>query len=229
MKMKKGMMVALCLAFTLSGHGQMEKGRLTIEPHVGMTIANVVGSGSMGSTGQLGFMGGAELQYGISERLSLSAGINYAQYGAKDHGYHNMEVSGTKVFVSHDNHLNYHIDYLTFPLSIAFHPCQGLSLNAGIQLGVRTKATLKGMSKQYCLPSGNTLGSSWNEFDNSDIGDQLRSMDMGIPIGVGYEYKYMTLDARYLFGLLNVSKMKGIRLRNSAFMFTLGYKIPLHK
>ena len=69
--MKKGMMVALCLAFALSGHGQMDKGRLTIEPHVGMTIANVIGSGSMGSTAQVGFMGGAELQYGISDMYKI--------------------------------------------------------------------------------------------------------------------------------------------------------------
>ena len=37
MKMRKGMMVALCLAFALSGHGQMEKGRLTREPRIGIT------------------------------------------------------------------------------------------------------------------------------------------------------------------------------------------------
>ena len=227
--MRKGMMVALCLAFALSGHGHMEKGRLTIEPHVGMTIANVIGSGSMGSTAQVGFMGGAELQYGISERLSLSAGINYAQYGARDHGEHYMEVSGTGNYVYHDNHLDCHIDYLTIPLSVAFHPCHGLSLNAGVQLGVRTKATLKGMSKQYCSPNPNTLNGVWKTYDGMDIGDQLRTMDMGIPIGIGYEYKNVTLDARYLFGLLNVSKMKGVPLRNSAFMFTLGYKIPLRK
>jgi hypothetical protein len=62
-----------------------------------------------------------------------------------------------------------------------------------------------------------------------DLGDDVRPIDIGIPVGIGYEYKNVTLDARYLFGLLNISKEDGEHLRNSAFMFTLGYKIPFPK
>lgn len=64
---------------------------------------------------------------------------------------------------------------------------------------------------------------------DQDIGDKVKTLDFGIPIGIGYEYKNVTLDARYLFGLLNISKEDGEHLRNSAFMITLGYKLPFPK
>ena len=249
MKMRKGMMVALCLAFALCGHGQMEKGRLTIEPHIGMTVANLVGSSSMGFTGQIGLMGGLEFQYGISERFSFSVGANYAQYGARDHGEHGLATHVTTIpvssqpggtytiAISEKNSLNYHVDYLTFPLTIAFHPYQGLFFRTGVQLGVKTKAKVKGEAivNGILMPVDfsttdfmNGSGVSGAQVD-MDLGDDVRPIDLGIPVGVGYEYKNVTLDARYLFGLLNVSKEDGEHLRNSAFMFTLGYKIPFPK
>ncbi|MBQ2523987.1 MAG: outer membrane beta-barrel protein, partial [Prevotella sp.] len=80
------LLTLIAVALAMNSFAQTEKGRLTIEPHVGMTIANFVGSSSTGSTGQIGFMGGFDFQYGISERLSFSIGANYAQYGARDHG-----------------------------------------------------------------------------------------------------------------------------------------------
>jgi hypothetical protein len=241
MNMRKGMIVVACLAFALSGHGQMEKGRLTIEPHVGMTVANFVGSGSMGATGQIGFTGGAEFQYGISERLSLSAGINYAQYGARDHGDYGMAVSTSSysVAIAESNQLNYHVDYLTLPLTIAFHPYQGLFLRTGVQMGVRVRTKAKGKMRQAStlFPKEENVVSMKDflltylteTYIDTDFDEQIRTIDLGIPIGIGYEYKNLTLDARYFFGLLNVSKVDGEHVRNSAFMFTLGYKIPFSK
>ena len=250
MKMRKGRMGALCFAFALSGHAQIEKGRLTIEPHIGMTVANLVGSSSMGSTGQVGMMGGLEFQYGISERFSFSAGANYAQYGARDHGEHGLAAHVTAIpvgtppiggnytiAISEKNSLNYHVDCLTFPLTIAFHPYQGLYFRTGVQLGVKTKAKVKGetivvghLSPTDITTTDYMIGTSVSSGEvDMDLGDDVRPIDIGIPVGIGYEYKNVTLDARYLFGLLNISKEDGEHLRNSAFMFTLGYKIPFPK
>jgi hypothetical protein len=248
--MKRILFVFILVQLAIMGFAQIEKGRLTIEPHIGMTVANLVGSSSMGSTGQIGLMGGFEFQYGISERFSFSVGANYAQYGARDHGEHGLAAHVTAIpvgtppiggnytiVISEKNSLNYHVDYLTFPLTIAFHPYQGLFFRTGVQLGVKTKAKVKGETTVlgHLSPTDITTtdlmigtGVSSGEFD-MDMGDDVRPIDIGIPVGIGYEYKKVTLDARYLFGLLNVSKEDGEHLRNSAFMFTLGYKIPFPK
>lgn len=248
--MKRILFVFMLVQLAIMGSAQTEKGRLTIEPHIGMTVANLVGSSSMGSTGQVGLMGGLEFQYGISERFSFSVGANYAQYGARDHGEHGLAAHVTAIpvgtppiggnytiVISEKNSLNYHVDYLTFPLTIAFHPYQGLFFRTGVQLGVKTKAKVKGETTVlgHLSPTDITTtdlmigtGVSSGEFD-MDMGDDVRPIDLGIPVGIGYEYKNVILDARYLFGLLNVSKEDGEHLRNSAFMFTLGYKIPFPK
>lgn len=233
------LLTLIAVALAMNSFAQTEKGRLTIEPHVGMTIANFVGSSSTGSTGQIGFTGGFDFQYGISERLSFSIGANYAQYGARDHGKHGMVGATTSytVAISENNQLNYHVDYLTFPVTLAFHPYQGLFLSTGVQLGVKTRARAKGETQIASMifphPNVDPLGADMAgltgaEMDQ-DIGDKVKTLDFGIPIGIGYEYKNVTLDVRYLFGLLNISKEDGEHMRNSAFMITLGYKLPFPK
>ena len=141
------------------------------------------------------------------------------------------------VAISENNQLNYHVDYLTFPVTLAFHPYQGLFLRAGVQLGVKTRARAKGETQIASMifphPNVDPLGADMAgltgaEMDQ-DIGDKVKTLDFGIPIGIGYEYKNVTLDARYLFGLFNISKEDGEHLRNSAFMITLGYKLPFPK
>lgn len=231
--------MAIGLVMAVNGLSQTEKGRLTIEPHFGITVANFVGSTSMGSTGQIGMIGGFDFQYGISERLSFSIGANYAQYGARDHGTHTLAGATTSytIGVSENNHMNYHVDYFTFPVTLAFHPLQGLFLRAGIQLGVKTRARVKGETQiaGIIVPhpnvsplSADLAGLTEAKLDE-DIGDKVKALDFGIPIGIGYEHKNITLDAHYLFGLLNISKEDGEHLRNSAFMITLGYKFPFPK
>jgi hypothetical protein len=246
--MKRILFVFMLIQLAIMGSAQTEKGRLKIEPHIGMTVANLVGSSSMGSTGQVGMIGGFEFQYGISERFSFSVGANYAQYGARDHGEHGLGAHVTPVgsrpnggtysiTISEKNSLNYHVDYLTFPLTIAFHPYQGLYFRTGVQLGVKTKAKVKGetivvghLSPTDITTTDYMIGTSVSSGEvDMDLGDDVRPIDIGIPVGIGYEYKNVTLDARYLFGLLNISKEDGEHLRNSAFMFTLGYKIPFPK
>lgn len=248
-KKNRILVVVIGLLMTLGVHAQTEKGRLTIEPHIGMTVANFVGSSSDGSTGKVGLMGGFDFQYGISDRWSFSMGANYAQYGARDYGEHGMmgyvqpiptkelPIGGTYgIAISENNHVNYHVNYLTFPMTIAFHPYQGLFLRAGVQLNVRMNSKMKGKSTIYgaFLPVEEstyvTDGTGITHLDvDTDLDDDIKPIDLGIPVGIGYEYKNLTFDVRYLFGLLNISKEDNEHLRNSAFMFTLGYKLPFAK
>lgn len=53
--------------------------------------------------------------------------------------------------------------------------------------------------------------------------DIFKRFDIGIPVGVTYEYKNISIDLRYLFGLKNLYKYYDERIRNRSFSLTIGY------
>ena len=58
--------------------------------------------------------------------------------------------------------------------------------------------------------------------------DACKSMDFGIPVGLSYEYKNVTLDARYYFGLTRIDKSQELEnIRNRCLTLTLGYRFNL--
>lgn len=60
------------------------------------------------------------------------------------------------------------------------------------------------------------------EASNSST-DIFKRFDIGIPVGVTYEYKNISIDLRYLFGLKNLYKYYDERIRNRSFSLTIGY------
>jgi len=62
-------------------------------------------------------------------------------------------------------------------------------------------------------------------FESSDI---CKSVVLGIPVGLSYEYKGITLDARYYFGLTRMDDAEDdAPARNRCFSITVGYKFRL--
>ena len=70
------------------------------------------------------------------------------------------------------------------------------------------------------------------------IKDLCHTVDVSIPVGISYEYKQFVIDARYCFGLTKTEKASGTfqgksiqnpnnNVRNSVFLLTLGYNIPI--
>lgn len=107
------------------------------------------------------------------------------------------------------------MDYINVPILANFYVCKGLALKTGIQPAFNVNSRYK-MSISGISVSG----------DLSDvIGDDIKSFDFSIPVGISYEYKNFVIDGRYNVGvtkLLNDSDSK-----NSVFQFTLGYKFSL--
>ena len=53
-----------------------------------------------------------------------------------------------------------------------------------------------------------------------------KNFDLGIPVGISYEYRNVTLDARYYFGLMHTMK-KSCDGLNRCLSITLGYKFDV--
>ena len=65
-------------------------------------------------------------------------------------------------------------------------------------------------------------------FSKAEMTDVCKSIDFGIPVGLSYEYKNVTLNARYYFGLRRVDKTEDPdKAHNRYLSVTLGYRFHL--
>jgi hypothetical protein len=52
-----------------------------------------------------------------------------------------------------------------------------------------------------------------------------KSVDVAIPVGISYEYKNISLDARYHFGLTKIDKTENPDTAHNRYLsLTLGYR-----
>ena len=79
--MKKLVLAAVMMLSTVATFAQHEEGSLTIQPRVGVNIANLTKND--GGKVRLGLAAGAELEYQVMDILSVSAGAMYSMQGAK--------------------------------------------------------------------------------------------------------------------------------------------------
>ena len=199
--MKKIMMIAAMMVAALSANAQNEVGQVTLQPKVGMNIANLTGSDNKA---KVGLVAGVEAEYGVAENFGITAGVLYSMEGSKSEKYNGKSVK-------------FNTDYINVPIMAQYYVIPGLAVKAGAQFGFNVR-------KKFSY-DGNSIDA--NEFFN-DLGldTKVQTFNFSIPVGVSYEYQSFVLDARYNIGmtktLKNVDKNK-----TSLFSITLGYKFAL--
>ena len=186
---------------SFAAFAQHEVGTLTIQPKLGLNIADFAGDES--TDPRIGIAAGAEFEYQISKTFSLSAGLLYSMQGCKASGY----SDGLKT------------DYINMPIMANIYVAKGFALKLGIQPALNVSAGYT-ISTQGVEVSG----------DYSDPGLEVNSFDFAFPVGLSYEYKNFVADARYNFGVTKIYKdYLGVSFKdkNSVFQITLGYKFKL--
>jgi len=102
------------------------------------------------------------------------------------------------------------LEYINVPVMARFYPVSGLSLGAGVQFGFKTKGEVE----------------IYNH--SGDLKDQLKSVDISIPLGLAYEFNDFVIDARYNLGMSGIFDYDALDdYKNSVFQITLGYKFAL--
>ncbi|MCM1312686.1 MAG: PorT family protein [Bacteroides sp.] len=199
--MRKLSSLALILMISANAFAQREAGAFNIQPKVGLNVANLTNAD--GADARVGLVIGAEGEYNISPKFSVTAGLLYSQQGAKD-----SEYDG---FYKIDEIVKF--DYINIPILANIYVARGFAFKLGIQPGfnINSKAKFK------------TSGAS----AESDIED-TKTLDFSIPVGLSYEYANLQLDVRYNWGLTEVNSNLD-KCKNSVFQFTLGYKFNLSK
>lgn len=149
---------------------------------------------------RVGLVVGPEFEFFLSNRFSIAAGLNYSQQGS--------ELKEADV--------TWKLDYLTVPVVANVYLFKGFALKAGVQAGFKTKAEME----------ANGNGSTYT----ADMKDDVKGLDLSIPVGLSYEFKHFVLDARYNFGVTKIFEGEAgkiLETKNLAFQLTLGYKIDL--
>ena len=230
--MKKIMMIAIMMVAALSVNAQEAK-QMFVKPMVGGTLSKYTGDVE-DMKFKLGFVGGVEFGYYVSNQFALTASFLFAMEGTKvkDVPYtYKRDVSST-------------LTYLNVPLLANFYITKSLSIKAGIQPGFMLSAEGKSM---FLFDDRNEHVTA--EFDISGT-HRYNKFDLSIPMGISYEIDGFVIDARYSLGLLKINKNNndnefyadyefdgykypvsiygyGPKVKNAEIMLTVSYKINL--
>ena len=196
--MKKLFVIASLMMLSVGAFAQYAPGTLSIQPKVGLNIANI--TDSEGADPRIALVAGAEFEYQVTDMFSLSAGALYSMQGAKE------KESGVTSTMQ--------LDYINIPILANVYVSKGLAVKLGLQPGFNIS------SKISAKAGGNSVS-----VDASDAGLDIKSFDLALPIGLSYQFNDFVIDGRYNFGLSKL--IDGDSSKNSVFQITFGYKFAL--
>lgn len=128
--MKKLLFVAALLLSTLGINAQRATGTFSVQPKVGMTLANLTkGNGDV----KVGAIAGAEFEYQVHPIVGISFGALYSMQGSKN------------------DDVKMNLDYINVPILANIYVVKGLALKAGIQpaFNVSNKVKSDGVSVDW--------------------------------------------------------------------------------
>ena len=121
--MKKLLMMAAVLLCSIGAFAQREVGTFTLQPKVGLNIANITDND--GGKSKVGFAAGVEGEYRAADILGISAGLIYSSQGTK------FEFEDEDIKISE----KWSPAYLNIPILANVYVVKGLAVKAGIQPG----------------------------------------------------------------------------------------------
>ena len=194
--MKKLLLLTIVLLSVTGIMAQEREGTITVQPRAGMNISSMTDYNKV----KFGYAFGMEMEYQMTDMLSLSAALMYSDQGAVD------DITGKDEILD--------IDFVNVPIMLNCYVVPGLAVKAGVQPAFRTKTTVK-----Y---DGKKMDVDWllREFGAET---EISKFMLSVPVGLSYEYNQWVLDARYYFGVTDLFKGPGT-LHNNLFQLTLGYK-----
>lgn len=206
---------------------------LTLIPKVGLNYSTTslsawIGKGAIEKPDVYGLIGpvaGVEFEYGLKEKLSLSAALLYSMQGRKydDLASYRAAMDAGNVSDMIDATIsNQRHHYINVPITANYYVAEGLALRLGLQLGC-----LFYKSGRQEWPYDHTF----SENPKHSLGSSPMLFDLSIPIGVSYILKdKWQFDLRYNHGLTNISSSSGlIKEKNRVIQFTVGYRLNLTK
>ena len=127
--MKKFMLLAAILIFSMAANAQSEPGTIAITPTVGLNLASTTGDGAKTMPGLVAgavLMGRFSKESHLVDKIGTSVGLMYSMQGAKTDG----------------NNTDLKLSYLNIPVLLHIYVWEGLVIKAGIQYGYLLSAKI---------------------------------------------------------------------------------------
>lgn len=131
--MKKLLVMAAVMLASVGAYAQHAVGSFTLQPKVGMNIANLTDADD--ADARIGFVGGLETEYQATDIFSLSAGVLYSMRGCK---YDNDKVKTTSK-----------LDYINIPIMANVYVAKGLAVKLGVQPAFNVNSEVKVSGGKY--------------------------------------------------------------------------------
>ena len=100
--------------------------------------------------------------------------------------------------ITYKNDYKWNPGYINVPITLNYYPVAGLALKAGLQPGFLV---------------------------NKDDMEDVKTVDLSIPVGLSYEYQGLVFDARYNIGVTKLAD--NYDHYNNVIQITVGYKFSL--
>mgnify|MGYP000845920296 FL=1 len=216
---------------------QNEGHRVSIIPHAGVTISKMDGSALTASKEwKAGYTFGASVEIPLSQYYSLTTGADFSLIGT---GFKEQKEKYASVNEKLD------VTYISVPLQLKsyFSDVKGLATHIGVQVGLlvsaKDKITINSI-RTMNLGDGTSsmyLWESYKEKKSESVSSNFRNIVIGIPFGLSYEWRHITLDATYCFEFIKAINLNSNdpwgffsdspSERNHAVYITAGYKFTL--
>jgi hypothetical protein len=196
--MKKLLILSIVTSLTLVSCSTTQKARIGVK--AGANFSTINGDETDNLKTLTAFHVGAVAEVPVSDNFSVQPELLYSSQGAK---YEESEGYDGK----------FKFDYINVPIMAKFNVSNGLSLEAGPQVGF--------------LMSAKDEYSSTGDSGSDDIKDDIKGLDFGLNIGAGLKLDSgINFGARYSLGLSNVNDFEGagdFKNQNGVIQLYVGY------
>ena len=158
---------------------------------------------------------GVTAEIAISEKFSIQPELLYSSQGAKNEdSYEDFYVSGT-------TNTTWKIDYILLPVMAKFYVSEGLSLEAGPQIGFLASAN----ADTDVTVRDNAAEVSVSNSSSTDVKDELKSIDFAFNLGLGYKLDNgLNFAARYNIGLSDINDSESdAKFKSRVFQLSVGF------
>ena len=222
---------AISLVFVFAVKAQPDAGTLSLIPKVGISSSSVTNIPvilvedpdiTIKRSFFPGSYIGADLDYQVSDRMAVSAGLAYSFQGCSWRDYESRNVDIKDVMIK--------LGYLHLPLTASFYAFDNFAIHTGFQFSYLTHAKMQGSIYDHALFDA-TVDKTPAKIDDN-IRDYLHRLDISVPVAVSYEFdNHLIISAQFNIGITKINKKSFLvteDMRNRSVMLTFGYKFALN-
>ena len=210
--MKKLLLTAAIAVFILSSVNSQD---ITFGAKAGINIANLdVTDANIDSRTSLHL--GVTAEFEISDTFSIQPELLYSAQGATESDTYEDS------FIREVSEYEWKLNYIQIPIMAKFYVSEGLSLEAGPQIGFLASAEVDSDSTETSLFDGSSVSTS----STVDAKEIVKSVDFGLNFGLGYKLDSgLNFALRYNLGLSNIYDVSEstVKIKNRVFQLSVGY------